>query len=266
MSVNPSDLPADSLGPDDDPKTEPLSVPGMLSLSAEFDRIVADAAAVVPADPPPRSSPAAVPGFAPASSSWSFPQSAPRRSRRPWLVWAAGGVIAAVVIVAVLVWQVFGGDDTSQAGTQAAAVQAPQRDTGAEAKLRALLPAGYAGGVCTAVDPPHGTMAKVSCGPNTDFGGPTSSTFTLFGDKAAMTAALDKVMAAGTAVVCPGNIQSPGPWRKLATPDQVAGTLVCVRANNTPIVAWTNRANLVVGEVHGGVGLDQLYTWWAAHS
>jgi serine/threonine-protein kinase len=210
MSVNPSDLPADSLGPDDDPKTEPLSVPGMLSLSAEFDRIVADAAAVVPADPPPRSSPATgMPGFEPASSSWSFPQSAPRRSRPPWLLWATGGVIAAVVIVAVLVWQVFESDDISQAGTQTAAAQTPKRDPGAEAKLRALLPAGYAGGVCTAVDPPQGSVAKVSCGPNTDFGGPTSSTYTLFGDKAALAAALDKVVAAGTAVVCPGNIQTP---------------------------------------------------------
>lgn len=203
MSVNPSDLPADSLSPDDDPKTEPLSVPGMLSLSAEFDRIVADAAAVVPADPPPRSSPAtAMPGFEPASSSWSFPQSAPRRSRPQWLLWAAGGVIAAVAIVAVLAWQVLGSDDTSQVGTQTAAVQTPPRDPGAEAKLQALLPAGYAGGVCTAVNPPQGTVAKVSCGPNTDFGGPMSSTYTLFGDKAAMATALDEVVAAGTAVVC----------------------------------------------------------------
>lgn len=238
----------------------------MLSLSAEFDRIVADAAAVVPTDPPPLSGPATVaPGFESASPSWSFPQSAPRRSRPPWLLWAGSGAIV-VVIVAVLVWQVLGNDDAGQTGTQTSAVQTPQRDPGAEAKLQALLPAGYASGVCTAVDPPPGTAAKVSCGPNTDYGGPTSSAYTLFGDRAAMANALEKMVAAGTAVVCPGNYQSPGPWRKLATPDQIAGTVVCLRANNTSVVAWTNRANLILVEVHGGVGLDQLYTWWSAHS
>lgn len=267
MAVNPSDLPAGALGPDDDPNTEPLSVAGMLSLSAEFDRIISDAAAVAAAAPPPPSVPV-IPAARPepASPSWSFPPSAPRRRRPPWLIWAGGAVIVAVVLVVVLIWQVAGGDHPSQTGSNSAAVPLPRRDPGAEAKLQTLLPPGYAHGACTAVDPPHGTVAKLSCGPNTDFGGPTSSTYTLFGGQAEMDAALDEIVATGTAVVCPGNIQSPGPWRKIATPDQIAGTLVCVRANDTPIVAWTNRTNLVIGEAHGGIGLDQLYTWWSGHS
>jgi len=37
----------------------------------------------------------------------------------------------------------------------------------------------------------------------------------------------DDPLRGSTIVTRPGNIQSPGPWRRNATPQQVSGTLVC---------------------------------------
>jgi hypothetical protein len=74
----------------------------------------------------------------------------------------------------------------------------------------------------------------------------------------------------GTAVVnCPGNIQSPGPWRRNATPRQVSGTLVCGLQQSRPTVAWTDDIVLLLGVVRAddkGPTLDQLYAWWSSHS
>ena len=46
-------------------------------------------------------------------------------------------------------------------------------------------------------------------------------------DKAALQTAFDGVTRGMAVVNCPGNIQSPGPWRRNATPQHVSGTLVC---------------------------------------
>lgn len=67
----------------------------------------------------------------------------------------------------------------------------------------------------------------------------------------------------------PGNIQSPGPWRRNATPQQVSGTLVCSYRDGLAAVTWTTEANLLVSDVHAdraGPALNQLYQWWSAHS
>ncbi|WP_241474006.1 hypothetical protein [Mycolicibacterium neoaurum] len=70
-------------------------------------------------------------------------------------------------------------------------------------------------------------------------------------------------------VVCPGNIQSPGPWRRNATPSQVAGTLVCATRADRALVAWTTDNRRLVSLIEAdaqGPSMVQLYTWWAAHS
>jgi len=46
-------------------------------------------------------------------------------------------------------------------------------------------------------------------------------------DKASLRPLFDDLLRGSTIVTCPGNIQSPGPWRRNATPQQVSGTLVC---------------------------------------
>jgi hypothetical protein len=70
-------------------------------------------------------------------------------------------------------------------------------------------------------------------------------------------------------VNCPGNIQSPGPWRRNATPQQVSGTLVCGLQASRPTLAWTDDIVLLLGVVRAdatGPTLDQLYAWWSTHS
>ena len=47
-------------------------------------------------------------------------------------------------------------------------------------------------------------------------------------------------------VNCPGNIQSPGAWRRNATPQQVSGTLVCGFRGGVPTLAWTDDAKLML--------------------
>jgi hypothetical protein len=70
-------------------------------------------------------------------------------------------------------------------------------------------------------------------------------------------------------VTCPGNIQSPGPWRRQATPQQISGTLVCSYRDGLASITWTTEAELLVSAVRAdqrGPTLDQLYRWWSTHS
>ncbi|HWY01206.1 MAG TPA: hypothetical protein VNY55_15395 [Mycobacterium sp.] len=65
-----------------------------------------------------------------------------------------------------------------------------------------------------------------------------------------------------TIITCPGIIQSPGPWRRNATPQQVSGTLVCSYRDGLAAVTWTTGPNLLVSDVHAdlaGPALNQLY-------
>ncbi|HEX3548388.1 MAG TPA: hypothetical protein VHU62_17760 [Mycobacterium sp.] len=70
-------------------------------------------------------------------------------------------------------------------------------------------------------------------------------------------------------MTCPGNIQSPGPWRRNAKPQQVSGTLVCSYRDGLAAVTWTTEADLLVNDVRAdrrGPTLNELYEWWSAHS
>jgi hypothetical protein len=133
----------------------------------------------------------------------------------------------------------------------------------------AMVPKGYPGGSCAPVDPPKDALAQVDCRANVDSGGPSSASYTLVRDPAALNAAFDAVVAANSVVTCPGNIQSPGPWRRNATPDRVSGTLFCGFDRDSPTVAWTDDARLLLSTVRSdqnGPNLDQLYAWWSSHS
>jgi hypothetical protein len=145
----------------------------------------------------------------------------------------------------------------------------PTVDAEAQNRLTALLPAGYSEDACTPVEPPKGAVAMVNCTKNTNAGGPPSATYALMKDEAALSAAVDAALADADVVDCPGNIQSPGPWRRNATPQKVAGTLVCGMPHGQPQVVWTNDAQLVLNLVRAGPEgptLDQMYAWWSDHS
>ena len=98
-----------------------------------------------------------------------------------------------------------------------------------------MVPAGYPYDGCKTLSAPKNALAQVSCEQNSDAGGPQSATYTLVADKTALEAAFNDIVQAVTTVNCPGNIQSPGPWRRNATPDKISGVLFCgVRTATQP--------------------------------
>ena len=136
----------------------------------------------------------------------------------------AGLGIVGLGILAWVFWPSSDTGDDSEAVTASTAETETQQD--AEARLLGMLPLGYPEGSCEAVVPVKGALAQVSCDKNVDPGGPLAATYTLAGDDESLAALFDEVIGATSVVNCPGNIQSPGPWRRNATPELEAGTLV----------------------------------------
>jgi hypothetical protein len=141
--------------------------------------------------------------------------------------------------------------------------------TAAQARLMHLLPAGYSPGACTPTPAPAHAVAKIVCTRNTDRGGPPTASYILVAEKSSVRPVFDDIVRNSAIVTCPGNIQSPGPWRRNATPQLISGTLVCSYRAGHPAVSWTTDADLLVSDVLAdadGPPLDQLYDWWSAHS
>jgi serine/threonine-protein kinase len=180
-------------------------------------------------------------------------------------------LVAAVLVAALAVWLLWpsaGGSGSSVPSAAPLPTVAPA-DSQAQERLRGALPPGYPADTCKNADSSPGAVAKLSCGQNGDAGGPPTATYTLIEDGAALASAFDGVVAGTRVVNCPGNIQSPGPWRRNATPQQVSGTLVCGFHDDVPTLAWTDDARLMLNSVDGapdGPNLDQLYVWWSSHS
>ncbi len=213
--------------------------------------------------------------------SFAFPTADHRPGDVMRTVGRALGALAVLAAVSGLIfWLVNRTPSTPQAGAgdvvttatttpPTATVAAPARDAGAEAQLLRMVPAGYPPGACEAVDPEPDSIAKVNCDNNIDPGGPTASTYLLVDDPAALDGVLTAAVRRDAILTCPGNIQSPGPWRRNATPQKASGTLVCGIDNGIPTVAWTDVERMVVSVVRAdspGPTLDQLYQWWASHS
>ncbi|GAB7068098.1 serine/threonine protein kinase [Mycobacterium hodleri] len=181
---------------------------------------------------------------------------------------AAGAAAVAVAVLAVwALWPSSDGPDSSADATTSTTTSSV--NSAAQQRLRGALPPGYSSEACTPADVPQAAAAKVVCTQNTDAGGPPASTFTSFEDVAAVQAAFGAVVADMQVVNCPGNIQSPGAWRRNATPQLVSGTLVCGYRDSVPTLTWTDNAKLMLASVDGaanGPNLDQLYVWWSSHS
>lgn len=197
------------------------------------------------------------------------------QDRRPVVLIAVAAVaVVGLGAIAWLFWPSADDSDASAADTTTPdSTEIAEADSAspqeAEGQLMSLLPRGYSAAACEGVVPPKGALAQVSCSENTDPGGPLTATYTLAGDNESLLAMFDGVVGALSVVNCPGNIQSPGPWRRNATPDKEAGTLVCGFQQSKPTVAWSTEANLMVSEVQSGPqgpNMVQLYTWWASHS
>ena len=217
-------------------------------------------------------------GWGPAPDTWAARFDAPltvnprqvQDNRRPIVFF---GIVAVVIIAAVgglIFWLVRPPADPADAPSQATPSTSASEETDADTQaLMRLLPAGYPAGSCKSVATPKGVLAQVNCDTNSDPGGPMTATYSLVKDKTALDAAFNEVVGASTRVNCPGNIQSPGPWRRNATPDKTSGTLFCGLKGDRPTVAWTDDARLVVSSVQAGPQaptFDQLYAWWSSHS
>lgn len=187
------------------------------------------------------------------------------------------GVAALVVVAGLFGWLTHRSDPSRTAadtvapgsatasGPPAATLSAAQ----ARAQLLKLLPAGYPSEACTPTAPLAGALAAVNCGKNTDPGGPPSATYTLFSDVGALRLSFDSTVQTTNVVNCPGRIQSPGAWHRVATPEKPGGMLLCGLRQTYPTVVWTNDADLLVGALHAdrnGSTLEQFYTWWSSHS
>ena len=188
--------------------------------------------------------------------------------RRPKLVLAAIALVVVIIGAVVIGWLATRDDTASETASTTTSSVDPEVAQ-AQTRLSDLLPAGYPQASCEQIEPADGDAAAMSCRQNTDAGGPSSATFTLTKEQAALGSALRDVVNGSTIAECPGRIQSPGPWRRNATPEQVSGTLFCGYQGSTPVVAWTDDEKLMLGEVRGrttGPSLIDLYTWWSSHS
>jgi serine/threonine-protein kinase len=197
---------------------------------------------------------------------------------RPWVA-ALVAVVMAGVLVIWLVNRAHSGQSaanmptaeprptTSASPSTTSVPTAPAAET--QARLFRLLPAGYPPKTCKPISPPANTLAKVSCGKNTDPDGPASAVYTLFPDADALDAGFNTMVESSTIVDCPGRIQSPGSWHRAASPDKPSGMLLCGTRQDHPTVVWTNDADLLICVVQAdqsGPTLEQLYAWWSAHS
>lgn len=240
----------------------------------QYDTDYRAAPPISPAPPP--GPPIVTPDEAPQSPPYQEPprvvprpQAPPPASNKP--LWLAIAAVAGIIVVGVVVWLLIpsGGDERTAPAAPPTTSAPRTADPQVQTRLLSILPPGYRPGTCTALAPPTGARAAASCGPNTDPGGPVSATYTVGEDPAAVDAAFNAVVTGSTRVNCPGNIQSPGPWRRNATPDKVSGIVFCGIQQNRPVVAWTNVDESMVAVVNAGPqgpNLDQLYAWWGTHS
>lgn len=205
------------------------------------------------------------------------------RSRRP-LVLAAGA--AALLAASVMgFWALQQGSDEAPAAATPTRSLAPPPSVDASpspqstpraqrpedvAKVIEMLPPGFRPGTCSAADTVDGGgVATLVCGPNADPGGPQSASYTLYPSQAALDGAFDAVVRRSRQLVCPGNIQSPGDWRRKASPQKAAGILFCGNQNGQSTIIWTDTDRLLLSSVQSSpseAALEALYKWWTQNS
>ena len=86
--------------------------------------------------------------------------------------------VAGVLIVALSVWLIGRGSDPPDTAPTAAPQTTSTAPPAALEDLRRLLPSGYPADACTPAPSPD-SATVITCGPNTDPGGPRSATYTL---------------------------------------------------------------------------------------
>ena len=193
------------------------------------------------------------------------PRPVRRHERKAIVFLSAVSLLIVVAVGGLIFWLVRPSSDTDNTPPSAA----PTTPSSDADRLLRLVPTGYPPDACKPVIAPKDALAQVSCDENSDVGGPLSATYTLVENEAALDAAFNGIVHVSTRVNCPGNIQSPGPWRRNARPDKTSGVLFCGVQDGRPTVTCTDEARLVLSEVQSGPQgptFDELYAWWSSHS
>jgi serine/threonine kinase PknH len=212
-----------------------------------------------PSPPPPASSdPPATPG---------------KRNRWPMLA-AAAAVIVVAVAAAVGIWLTTKPSGQQHSKTGAGKIAPPSTDAASndQARLLSLLPSGYPAGVCTPATPGSDSIwvnavAMVSCGPNTQPGGPSHATYGLFPNPASLKQAFTDDIANVSLVKCRGESRSPANWHYDQSPNETSGMLACGTYNSHPNVIWTYDEKLMLSDVTGDPAtIEDLHAWWDNYS
>ncbi|MBY0285563.1 MAG: hypothetical protein K2X52_00205 [Mycobacteriaceae bacterium] len=205
--------------------------------------------------PPPRSSPPP-PVFAATPN---------RRGPSKRTVAVSAVVLVGVVLIIFAGWSLL----TSQNSADTAVNPAPTASPADIQRVKSLVPKGYLDRDRDCTPTPGTDRPSLTCSSNADPGGPQSATYTIYPDRQSLQEAFTTSTATFDRTVCPGNIQSPGPWRRNAAPTQVAGTLFCGTQGGHAVVVWTSDAQALLNVAEAGAqgpSLAQLYTWWTFHS
>jgi serine/threonine protein kinase len=195
---------------------------------------------------------------------------APSGTRKRWPIVAA---VAAVVVAAgagVGIWLTSGHSEShgNASGSKTARPPSSDAPTDTQAKLLSLLPPGYIAGACTPATPESGSLwtnavAMVSCGQNTQPGGPTKATYGLFATPDNLKKAFNDDIGNVSLVNCPGEGDSPVSWHYDESPKVVAGLIACGTYQGRANVIWTNDQKLMLSDVSGDPAtIRDLHTWW----
>lgn len=172
---------------------------------------------------------------------------------------------AAMVIVGAVGFVVLRPDTAPAHEAHARGSTTTSTDAAAAAALLQVLPRGYSGQNCKPAPGPAGATATVACDRTPDPVGGVVATFALIPDPGALGAAFSAVTSGGGVVLCPGRIQSPGPWRRGGLTQPVLGSLVCATPPGGPLLAWTDTGKRLLATARG-TSLEQLYRWWGQHA
>ena len=216
-------------------------------------------------------------------TSWNQPQHQPLQpaKRNPWPIIAGAAALVLVLVVAAIgIWAVMKPDNTPVATTTPTpppiTTTTTQSSTapsaGALNTLLSLLPAGYPAGACKQATPKPDSiwlhsLAMVSCGQNTNAGGPTRAIYGLFADADAVKQAFTDDIAAVQLANCPGEGPSPDGWHLSKDPNVTVGQIACGTYKNQPNLIWSNEQKLTLSDVFGDspITIDDLHTWWGKY-
>ncbi len=230
-------------------------------------------------DSPPPPPPTLVDSGAPPTAEQRSPAGSDRPAtpgnRGRWPLLVAAGAAVVVAIAAVGIWLSLKPSASPQQPPRAGGVKTtapsspgPNPD---QARLISLLPPGYLAGTCTPATPESGSIwtnavAMVSCGQNTQPGGPSKATYGLFPTPDRLKKSFTDAIANVSLVNCPGEGASPVSWHYDQTPNETAGLIACGTYNGRPDVIWTNDEKLMLSDVAGDPAtVEDLHTWWDAY-